>query len=261
MAPRPFWKGYLKLSLVSCPVAMIPATSETERVRFHTLNRKTGNRIRSQYIDAVTSAPLEDDDGAKGFARGENDYLVLEDEELDAVQLETTRTIDIDVFVPSDEVGWIWYDKPHYLMPDGAVGEEAFGVIRDAMSATGTVGIAKLVLYQRERAVLVKPRDAGMVVWTLRFGDEVRDPSMYFPDSNTDATPDLRKLIGQLIQKRTGNWDPDMVRDPVQERLLDIIASKRKGRPRRAAPKAPEPASNVVNIMDALRRSLAGSRS
>ncbi len=261
MAPRPFWKGYLKLSLVSCPVAMTPATSEGEKVRFHTLNQKTGNRIRAQYVDAVTQAPLDDDDAAKGFARGENDYLILEDEELEAVQLESTKTIDIDVFVPSDEVGWIWYDKPHYLVPDGRVGEEAFGVIRDAMASTGTVGIARLVLYHRERAVLIKPRDAGMVVWTLHYGDEVRDPDLYFKPSDSDSPADARKLVKQLIEQRTSTWDPAMVRDPVQERLLDIIAAKKKGRAKRAAPRAKEDKpGNVVNIMDALRRSLGKSR-
>lgn len=262
MAPRPFWKGYLKLSLVSCPVAMMPATSDADRVRFHTLNRKTGNRIRAQYIDAVTQAPLDDDDAAKGFARGENDYLILEDEELDAVQLETTKTIDIDVFVPNDEVGWIWYDKPHYLVPEGKVGEEAFGVIRDAMVSTKTVGIARLVLYQRERAVLVKPRDSGMVVWTLHYGDEVRDPELYFPHRDADSPADVQKLVQQLIEQRTSKWDPTMVRDPVQDRLLDIIAAKKKGRAKQAKPRSADAApGNVVNIMDALRRSLSNTRS
>lgn len=262
MAPRPFWKGYLKLSLVSCPVAMTPATSEADKVKFHTLNRKTGNRIRAQYIDAVTEAPLEDDDAAKGFARGENDFLILEDEELDAVQLESTKTIDIDVFVPADEVGWIWYDKPHYLAPDGKVGEEAFGVIRDAMASTKTVGIARLVMYQRERAVLLKPRESGMVVWTLHYGDEVRDPDAYFPRSENAGDAKAQKLVQQLIEQRTSKWDPAMVRDPVQDRLLDIIASKKTGRAKRPAPRAAEPAGgNVVNIMDALRRSLGKPRS
>lgn len=260
MAPRPFWKGYLKLSLVSCPVAMVPARSDSEKVRFHTLNRRTGNRIRAQYIDAVTEAPLDDDDTAKGFARGEDDYLVLEDDELDAVQLETAKTIDIEVFVPADEIGWIWYDKPHYLIPDGAVGEEAFGVIRDAMVSTKMVGVARLVLYGRERAVMIEPRSPGMVVWTLRFGEEVRDPDAYFPHSDTKPAADLRKLVDQLIRRSTRNWDPSMVRDPVQERLLDIIASKRKGRTKRSAKAAAKPGSNVVNIMDALRRSLRAGR-
>lgn len=262
MAPRPFWKGHLKLSLVSCPVTMSPATSEAEKVKFHTLNRRTGNRIRAQYIDAITEAPLEDADAVRGFARGENDYLILEDTELEAVQLETTKTIDIDVFVPTDHVGWIWYDKPHYLVPDGKVSEEAFGVIRDAMVSTSTVGIARLVLYNRERAVLLKPRETGMVVWTLHYGNEVRDRGLYFPHSDTDSPPDVKKLVQQLITQRTKNWDPAMVCDPVQERLLDIIASKKKGRAKRPARRAEEAVpGNVVNIMDALRRSLGTSRS
>ncbi|MGO4840366.1 Ku protein, partial [Rhizobiaceae sp. 2RAB30] len=156
-APRPFWKGYLKLSLVTCPVAMTPATSESEKVRFHTLNRKTNSRVVSQYVDAVSGKPVAEEDEAKGYQRGEDEYVLLEDEELDAVGLESTRTIDIDMFVAADSIGWIWYDKPHYLTPDDPVGEEAFSVIRDAMASTKTVGISRLVLYRRERAVLLVP--------------------------------------------------------------------------------------------------------
>ncbi|HEY9211674.1 MAG TPA: Ku protein, partial [Ancylobacter sp.] len=148
MAPRSFWKGYLKLSLVTCPVAMVPATSENEKVRFHTLNRKTGNRIVSQYVDAVSEKPVDEDDEVKGYQRGENDYVMLEDDEIDAVALESTRTIDIEMFVPRDSIGWIWYDKPHYLTPNDPVGEEAFSVIRDAMASTRTVGISRLVMYR-----------------------------------------------------------------------------------------------------------------
>ena len=136
MAVRPFWKGYLKLSLVTCPVAMTPATSEGEKVRFHTLNRATGNRIVSEYVDSVTGETVESDDEVKGYERGENDHVMLEDEELDAVALDTTHTIDIEMFAPRDSVGWIWYDKPHYLAPNDKVGEEAFTVIREAMAAT-----------------------------------------------------------------------------------------------------------------------------
>src|ERR1700688_705439 len=153
MAPRPFWSGYLKLSLVTCPVAMAPATTENEKVRFHTLNRKTGNRVASQYIDAVTGKLVDEDAQVKGYPRGENEYVLLEDDELEAVGLESTRTIDIDMFVPADSIDWGWYDKPHYLTPNDPVGEEAFCVIRDAMEATGTIGISRLVMYHRERAV------------------------------------------------------------------------------------------------------------
>jgi len=259
MAPRSFWKGYLKLSLVTCPVAMVPATTDNEKVRFHTLNRDTGNRIVSQYVDAVTEKPVDEDDEVKGYQRGEEEYVILEDDELEAVALESTRTIDIDMFVPRDSIGWIWYDTPHYLTPDDPVGEEAFSVIRDAMGSTEMVGISRLVMYRRERAVMLEPRGKGIVLWTLRYGDEVRDPDAYF--GNVKASKPDAKLIGMvktLIEDRVKPWDPAMVTDPVQERLLEIIASKKKGQKRPAKPRAePETPSNVINIMDALRKSLS----
>jgi DNA end-binding protein Ku len=265
MAGRSFWKGYLKLSLVTCPVAMTPATSDSEKVRFHTLNRATGNRIVSEYVDSVTGDPVESEDEVKGYERGENDHVMLEDEELDAVALDTTHTIDIEMFTPRDSVGWIWYDKPHYLVPNDKVGEEAFTVIREAMSATGMVGISRLVLYRRERAVLLEPRDKGIVLWTLRYGDEVRDPKDYFGDLGEDRQdPALMKLVKSLIDERTKPWSADMVDDPVQARLLELIRSKKKkGARKTAKPKAepqPEPGGNVINIMDALRKSIETSK-
>lgn len=189
-----------------------------------------------------------------------DDYVLLEDDELEAVALESTRTIDIDMFVPADTIEWIWYDKPHYLVPNDKVGEEAFSVIRDAMASTGTVGISRLVLYRRERAVMLEPRDKGIVLWTLRYGDEVRDEKDYFGrigEGKVDAG--LMKLVTRLIEDRTTAWNPGMVGDPVQAKLLDIIAAKKKGRKRPAKAKAePEaPANNVINIMDALKRSIA----
>lgn len=263
MAPRPFWKGYLKLSLVTCPVSLTPATMESEKVRFHTLNRTTGNRLVSRYVDAVSGKPVDEDDEARGYERGEGDYVLLEDEELDSVALESTRTIDIETFVPESSIGWIWYDKAHYLKPDDKVGEEAFCVIRDAMEATGMVGIARLVMYRRERAVMLQARDRGIILWTLRYGDEVRDPEDYFArvqDQKPDG--DLMKLTLKLIDQRTRPWDPSMVSDPVQDRLKDIIAAKKKGRKRPAKPKAAaEPTGgNVINIMDALRKSIASEK-
>ncbi|TAK47872.1 MAG: Ku protein [Xanthobacteraceae bacterium] len=259
MAPRSFWKGYLKLSLVTCPVAMMPATTENEKVRFHLINRKTGNRVVSQYVDAVSERPVDEDDEVKGYERGEDDYVVLEDDELAAVALESTRTIDIEMFVPRDGIEWVWYDKPHYLMPDDPVGEEAFSVIRDAMSATGTVGIARLVMYRRERAVMLEPRGKGIVLWTLRFRDEVRDMDAYFTDIGTGKpAPELMALMKRLIDERTKSWNPQMVNDPVQDRLLEIIASKKKGRKPAAKTKdEPKLPDNVINIMDALRKSIA----
>ena len=259
MAPRSFWKGYLKLSLVTCPVAMMPATTDNEKVRFHTLNAKTGNRVVSQYVDAVSGKAVSEDDEVKGYPRGEDDFVLLEDDELDAVALESTRTIDIDMFVPADSVEWIWYDTPHYLVPNDTVGEEAFSVIRDAMAASGTVGISRVVLYRRERAVLLEPRDKGIVLWTLRYGDEVRDEANYFGKTKGEK-PDaaLMDLVTRLIDERTAPWSPDMVADPVQAKLLEIIAAKKKGRKRPAKTAVTEtPRSNVVNIMDALKKSIA----
>jgi DNA end-binding protein Ku len=259
MARRSFWKGYLKLSLVTCPVAMSPATTETEKIRFHTLNRKTGNRVVSQYVDAQSGEPVEAEDRAKGYQRGENDYLLLEDDELEAVRLESARTIDVETFVPSDSIGWAWYDRPHYLTPDDPVGVEAFSVIRDAMKATRTVGVARLVMYHRERAVMLEPRDKGIVLWTLRYGDEVRNPDDYFRDiDRAKVDPEAMELISKLIEERREAWSPDMTSDPVQARLLEIIASKKKGRKPAPAPKAEAAATpgNVVNILDALRRSI-----
>jgi DNA end-binding protein Ku len=263
MAPRPFWKGYLKLSLVTCPVAMMPATSEGEKLRFRTLNRKTGNRVVSQYVDAETEDVVEDDDQVKGYEREEGSYVLLEDEEIEAVALESTHTIDIEVFVPSDSVSWIWYDQPHYLLPDDKVGEEAFAVIREAMKSTRTHGISRVVLYRRERAVMLEPRDKGIVLWTLRYGDEVRQPDPYFEDAGKAAgDPKLTALMKKLIEERTQPWTEDMVSDPVQDRLLDIIAAKQKGQKRKPRPKAEsdEPPSNVINIMDALKKSIESEK-
>jgi len=262
MAPRSFWKGYLKLSLVTCPVAMVPATSESEKVRFHTLNRKTGNRVVARYVDSVTRKPVDEADEARGYPRGEDDYVLLEEDEIEDVALESTRTIDIEMFVPTDEVGWIWYDKAHYLTPDDKVGEEAFAVIREAMVANKVVGISRLVMYRRERAVLLEPRDNGIVLWTLRYGDEVRDADDYFTGLGKEKTQATQlDLMKKYIKARTRKWEPSLAEDPVQDRLLDLIESRKKKRkPRAAKPKAEDMPSNVINIMDALKASLAKSR-
>ncbi len=258
MAGPAFWKGYLKLSLVTCPVAMQPATTESAKVRFHTLNRRTGNRVMSQYVDAETLKPVKDTNEAKAYERGEGDFVLLEDEELDAVALDSTRTIDIETFAPRDSIEWIWFDKPHYLMPDDPVGEEAFCVIRDAMAASQVVGISRLVMYRRERAVMLEPRDKGIVLWTLRYGDEVRDEEAYFEKiPEPERSPKLSGLVKTLIKERTRDWTHSMVDDPIQDRLLEIIESKRdhKRKPARK-PKPAERPDNVIDIMDALRKSL-----
>lgn len=264
MAPRGLWKGYLKLSLVTCPVVLAPATSASEKIRFHTLNRATGNRVEGIYVDAQTEETIDADDQARGYEREPDTYVILDDEDLASVALESNRTIDIENFVPADTVEWIWYDTPHFLMPDDPVGEEAFAVIREAMVATGKVGLSRVVLHRRERPVMLEPRGRGIILWTLHYSDELRRPEGYFEDIDAPADADLVTLVGKLIDKRTGKWDAALVRDPLQANLKQLIAAKKKKRPaRRRAARATEEdeaPTNVVNIMDALKKSLAAER-
>jgi DNA end-binding protein Ku len=261
MAPRPYWKGYLKLSLVTCPVSLTPATSDRERVRFHTINAETGHRVRSRYVDAETGKPVPDENEVKGYEVEDGRHIVVEDEELEAVGIDSTRNIDISQFVPADSIEWIWYDTPYYVMPDDEVAQEAFAVIREAMAATGRVGISRLVLSRRERAVMLEPRGKGIVLWTLRYGDEVRDAEEVFGDLDAKKPePKLISLVEKLIEDQTRPWDASMVRDPVQERLKEIIAGKQKKGKAKAKPKKGEESetpTNVVNIMDALRKSIS----
>jgi DNA end-binding protein Ku len=260
MAPRSFWKGYLKFSLVTCPVAMAPATSEREKIRFHTLNAKTGNRVRSRYLDSVTGEPVAEEDQARAFPLDGERQVIVEDDELEAVALESTRTIDIGTFVPRDSIGWIWLDKPHHLTPDDKAGEEAFVVIREAMRETDTVGISRLVLYRRERAVMVEPRRRGLVLWTLRYGDEVRAAEPYFDGIEAEKPdPEALALVTRLIEARSKPWSPTMVKDPVQAKLASLIEARQKEQkpPRGKKPAAPrEGGGQVVSILDALRQSI-----
>ncbi|PWL16234.1 Ku protein [Falsochrobactrum shanghaiense] len=262
--PHAFWKGYLKLSLVTCAVELMPATSESDKIRFHMLNKTTGNRIVSRYVDSMTYKTVRDEDQVKGFEKAEGDYVVLEDEELESVALESTRTIDIDKFIPSDSIGWIWYDKPHYLTPSDKVGQEAFAVIREAMEKSKVFGLARLVMYRRERAVLLEPRSKGIILWTLRFGDEVRNPDDYFAQiEKSEPEKKLVTMMRELIRERTEGWDPDVLQDPVQKNLKSMIATRKKKRKPAARPKtevATPSGGNVVNIMDALRKSLASEK-
>lgn len=261
MAARSFWRGHLKFSLVSCAVAMSPALTARDKVRFHTLNAKTGNRVRSRYLDAETGELVEEEEEARAYPLPDGREVIIEDEELEAVALESTRVIDIERFVPRDSIGWIWLDRPHHLVPDDEAGEEAFAVIREAMKATDTVGISRLVLYRRERAVMVEPRGKGLVVWTLRYGDEVRDPEAYFEGVEA-VKPDREALdlLARLIESRTEPWSPRMVQDPVQAKLVAIIEEKekrQKGLPKKRPTRgSTDGGGAVLSILDALRKSV-----
>lgn len=263
MAPRVFWKGYLKLSLVTCGVTMTPATTESEKVKFRILNEKTLHPVESRYVDAETGREVTDANQVKGYPKTEDEHVILEDDELEAVALESTRTIDIDMFVDEDSIDWIWYDRPHYLAPSDEVGSEAFAVIREAMAATNTVGISRLVMYRREHAIMLKPCGNGMIVWTLRYGEEVRAEDDFF--ANIGEHKPAAKMLSEmkkLIKARTQDWDPAIVGDPAQARLIEIIEAKKKNRKKpqakrkTIAPETPEENGKVINIMDALRKSL-----
>ena len=264
MPSNAFWKGYLKLSLVNCPVTMTPATTESEKIRFHTINRKSGRRVRSQYVDSVTGKPVRDE--IKGYETSEGQFVTFEDDELEAVALDSVRTIDVDTFVPADSISWIWYDSPYYLAPADKVGEEAFGVIREAMVAKKVVGISRLVMNRRERAVMLQPRGNGIVLWTLRYGNEVRDPKDYFKDIDPGRVDGkLIAMVSELIEDRSKDWDPKIVADPVQEKLQDIIAARKSKTGKKARQKdedQPETgrSSNVISLMDALKKSIEKPR-
>lgn len=257
MAAAVYWKGYLKLSLVTCAVTLVPAATEGERLRLRTLNRRTGHPVEARWIEP-DGGEAEEADVARGYSSDANGFVLIEDRELDAIRLESVRTIDIESFVPAAEVDPIWFDRPYFLAPSDKVGAEAYGVIRAAMAATGRLGLSRLVLARRERAVALQPRAEGVVLWTLRFLDEVRDAEEAFSEAPTDKPdPQLARLARQLIRERTEDWDPALLNDPVQERLEELIAARRKKRkpPARSSPRARK-SGEVIDIMDALRRSL-----
>jgi DNA end-binding protein Ku len=259
MAPRPNWKGYLKLSLVSCSVALYSATTTSERVRFNIINRKTGNRVRNMVVDAETEEPVEQDDRVKGYQYEKNQYIQVEDEELDEVALESTHTIDIDSFVPRKEVDELYLDESYYIVPNDKVSHEAFAVIREAMRKEDLVGLARVVLYRRERLLMLQPRGKGVMATALRYRSEVRDESNYFDDiPDVKVPPDMLDLAVHILRSKKAHFDPDKFEDRYESALTALIKAKQAGKP---APKAEEPKpSNVINLMDALRRSVKAGK-
>lgn len=256
MAPRPNWRGYLKLSLVSCAVALYSATSTSDRIRFHILNRKTGNRIHNEVVDAETQEPVPDEDQIKGFEVEKGRYVLIEDEEFDEVALESTHTIDIDSFVPRAEVDEIYLDHAYFLVPTDDVGVEAFTVIREAMEKQKVVGLAQAVLYRRERLLMLEPREKGMMAIALRYGKEVRDEDRYFGDIKKEkVTPDMLSLATHIVKSKLTHFDPDRFEDRYERALSALIKAKDAGK---TPPKPPAPRKdNVINLMDALRRSVS----
>ena len=254
MAPRPNWKGFLKLSLVSCSVALFPATSTSQRIRFNIINRKTGNRIRNDIIDAETGRPVEPEDRVKGYQVDKGDYVLVEDDELDNVALESTHTIDIEEFIPVSEVDRIYLDAPYYIVPQDEVAQEAFAVIREAMRKENLAGLARVVIYRREHLLLLQPRGKGLLATTLRYKNEVRSEKDYFDEvPNIKIPADMLKLATHILDSKKGHFNPDKFEDRYENALQGLIKAKRAGK---APPVVAEPRpSNVINLMDALRRS------
>ncbi|GGK53960.1 non-homologous end joining protein Ku [Salinarimonas ramus] len=257
MAARAIWKGYLKLSLVSCAVALYPAATSSSKVRFNTLNRETGNRVKRVYVDAETGDPVEPEDQVKGYKVGKNEYIQIEDEEIDALKLESTHTIDIETFVPRKEVDERYLDSPYYLVPDDRVAQEAFAVIRDAIREKKMAAIGRVVMARRERLILLEALDDGLMGTTLHYAYEIRGESEVFEDIPDVSYPkEVKDLALHIVETKTGHFEPETFEDRYENALVDMIKAKQAGAKDLPAPKAREP-SNVVNLMDALKRSLA----
>ena len=259
MAPRPSWKGYLKLSLVSCPVALYPSASSSEKVSLHMLNGETGNRLKQQYVDSETGDVVERDERVKGYEVSKGDYIIVSDDELADVKIESSHTIDIEKFVPKAEIDRVYFDNNYYLAPDDKVGEEAFAVIREAMTRRDMVGIARVVLFGKERMIMLEPRSQGLLGTTLRYAYEVRESGAYFDDiPKVELTKELLDLASHIIDTKAGKFQPQDFKDRYQDAVVALIRAKQEGRPLPGDSVTERP-SNVVNLMDALRRSLGES--
>lgn len=254
MAPRAYWKGYLRLSLVSCPIQLFPAASEREKVRFHQLNRETGNRIRYMKVDAESGDEVAADDIVKGYEVSKGNYIEMEPDELDAVEIESTRMIDIDQFVPKKEIDELYLKDPYYIVPDGDVGAQAFAVIREAIKKEGMTALGRVVFTNREHVIALEPRGNGLMGMTLRYPYEVRDEKDYFDDIPHETVPkDMLELATHIVQSKAGHFKPDKFEDHYETALRDLIKRKQEGKPIEKA-KEREPAK-VIDLMEALRKS------
>jgi DNA end-binding protein Ku len=255
MPPRANWKGYLRLSLVSCPIALYPASSLSEKVSFNRINRKTGNRLKQQNIDAETGEEVPREDIARGYEIGKGQYLIVEDDELEAVQVESTRTIEIDQFVPRNEIDDRYIDSPYYIAPDGQVGHDAFAVIRDTISKMNMVALGRVVLTRREHVIALEPRGRGLLGMTLRYPYEVRDEQPYFEDIPELKLPkDMLDLASHIVSNKSGHFDPSHFEDRYENALVDLLKKKQAGE--KITPVRGAPPPRVVNLMDALRASI-----
>jgi len=259
MAARASWKGYLRLSLVACPIALYPATSDEEKVHFHRINRKTGHRVHMQNIDAETGKVVDKDELGRGYETSGGRIVPIEDEELEAIALESKRTIEIDQFVPAEEIDQLYNIRPYYIAPEGDVAGQPFAVIREAISKEGMVALARVVLTNREHVIALEPRGKGLMGTLLRYPYEVRDEKEVFDEITDEHIPkDMLDLAVHIVKSKAGHFKPEKFEDRYENALRELIARKQKGE-KIEPPPEPEP-TNVINLMDALRRSI-GRRS
>ena len=258
MAPRAYWKGTLKLSLVSCPVVLYPATTAAEKTRFHMINRETGNRLKQQMIDSETGDVVESDQKGRGYELRKGKYVEIEPEELEAVQIESNHTIDIESFVPSEEIDQRFLNHPYYIAPDGKAAVDAFAVIRDAMKDQDRVALARIVLTNREHVIAIEPLGKGLLGTTLRYPYELRDEDDYFDDiKSPKITRDMVELAGHILHMMAAHFDPSKFKDDYEDALKALVRRKASGKPIKM-PEPEEKPDNVINLMDALKASLKG---
>jgi DNA end-binding protein Ku len=256
---RPYWKGYLKLALVSCPIALHAASSTAERIAFRQINKATGNRLRQQLIDEETREPVAPEHKGRGYEVARGQYLMIEDAELEAIEIESTHIIEIDSFVPRSQIDQRFFDTPYYVYyvtPNEPVGQEAFAVIRDAMRGKGMAALGRLVLSKRERVIALEAYDKGLLGTTLRYPYEVRKAEDYFCDlPDLTIAPDMLTLAEHILDSKAADFDPLAFRDRYEEALLAHLKAKQVGaiQGRKQTFAAPR----VINLMEALRRSVA----
>ena len=260
MAPRANWKGFLRLSLVTCPVALYPATSDTEKVSFNQINRKTGHRIKYLKVDAETGDEVTSGDIVKGYKVDTDTYIEVTKDELDDIALESTHTIEIDEFVPRADIDSRYLIRPYYLVPDGKVGHDAFAVIRETIRSMDKVAIGRVVLTNREHIIALEPLGSGLMGTLLRYPYEVRGETEYFDDiQDVKLTKDMLDLAKHIVEKKSGAFEPELFEDHYEAALIDLINKKRSGMPV-TAKAAPKTGGNVINLMDALKKSLASEK-
>jgi DNA end-binding protein Ku len=257
-APRAYWKGSLKLSLVSCPVVLYPASTSVEKTRFHMINKQTGNRLKQQMVDAETGEVVETAQKGRGYEVGKGQYVEIEKDELDAVQVESTHTIDIDSFVPRGEIDQRYLDHPYYIAPDGKAGLDAFAVIRDALRDKDRVALARIVLTNREHIIAIEPLGKGLLGTTLRYPYEVRNEGDYFDAiKNPKITRDMIALASHILDSKAAHFDPSKFKDEYESALKTLVRRKAAGRPVKTTERAQRP-DNVISLMEALQQSLKG---